>query len=308
MKLAHVMTESGPVLAVNVGEDLIDLAGYLRAASRRGARDAERAAMFSVLDAARASGDPALCVALNREAFSGLVAGMGSAGRDALAPHLVKECRHYLPPVAHPEKIIAIGRNYLAHALEGSGGVPQEVLFFSKAPSCLVGSGEPILAPEWAGRIDPEGELAVIMGKSGRYIEKDRAMDYVLGYSIINDVTAREMQHHDIRAGEPWFRSKSFDTFGPLGPFLVTADEVPDPHSLDIKTLVGGEVRQSDNTRSLMFKIPDIIAHISRFVTLKPGDVIATGTPEGMKAVFPGDTVEITIAGLGTLTNKLVKE
>lgn len=305
MKLARLMTDAGPVLAVKAGDSLVDLAAFLRhpkhaSAHGEGALDALRSAA--------ASGEPAIDVALNGHVFAGVAERMAAAAPEDLKPFEVKQPVRFLPPVSHPEKIVAIGRNYLAHALEGQGSVPKEVLFFMKSPSCLIGAGETVLAPEWAGRIDPEGELAVVMGKSGRYIPKDRAMDYVLGYSIINDVTARDMQHSDMKAGEPWFRSKSIDTFGPMGPFLVTADEVPDPHSLDIKTLVNSGVRQSDNTRSLMFKIPDIIAHVSRFVTLKTGDVIATGTPEGMKPIFPGDIVEITIQGLGTLTNKLERE
>lgn len=299
MKLARVATASGPVLAIKVKDDLYHLAAYLKS---RG-----KAAELGVLEQAVREGEPAVGVALQKDSFAGLVVEMESAGA-ALEPYRLKDVKTFLPPVVRPEKIIAIGRNYLAHAKEGFGRIPKEVLFFCKSPSCLLGCGEEIRAPEWAGRIDPEGELAVIMGKSGRYIPKDKAMEYVLGYSIMNDVTARDMQHDDMKAGEPWFRSKSFDTFGPLGPCLTTADEVPDPHSLDIRTLVNGEVRQSDNTSSLMFRIPDIMAHVSRFVTLKAGDIIATGTPEGMKPMFPGDTVEITVAGLGTLSNRLVRE
>ena len=302
MKIAHVITVSGPLLALKMGDDLVDIGAYLRA---RSTEDPKAAVALLLLEEGMRLGEPALAVGLHRDEFSAALAGLLSG---AFQPYLVKGHVTYLPPVSRPEKIIAVGRNYLAHAKEGFGRVPKEVLFFCKAPSCLTGCGEEVRAPEWAGRIDPEGELAVVMGKSGRYITKDKAMDYVLGYSIMNDVTARDMQHDDMKAGEPWFRSKSFDTFGPMGPYLATTDDVPDPHSLDVRTLVNGEVRQSDNTSSLMFKIPDIIAHVSKFMTLKAGDVIATGTPEGMKPIFPGDTVEITITGLGTLTNRLVRE
>ncbi len=305
MKLACVNVDSGPVLGVKIGEDLVDLAAFLR--DRRD-EDARAVAALSIIDAGVRAGESALAVAQHPDAFSPLFAELETLAPGALEPFALMGVETFLPPIAHPEKIIAIGRNYLAHALEGAGRVPKEVLFFSKSPSCLIGCGELIKAPAWAGRIDPEGELAVVIGKSGRYIEKDRAMEHVLGYSIMNDVTARQMQHDDMKAGEPWFRSKSFDTFGPLGPYLVTPDEVPDPHALDIRTVVNGEERQHDNTSSLMFRIPDIIAHVSRFVTLRTGDVIATGTPEGMKPVFPGDVVEITVAGLGTLTNQLVAE
>jgi 2-keto-4-pentenoate hydratase/2-oxohepta-3-ene-1,7-dioic acid hydratase in catechol pathway len=305
MKLARVNTDSGPVLGVKIGENLVDLAAFLR---DRGEEDARAVAALSIIDAGNRAGEPALAVAQHPDAFSPQVAELDTLTPATLEPFVLKAVKTLLPPVAHPEKIIAIGRNYLSHALEGAGRVPKEVLFFCKSSSCLIGCGELIKAPAWAGRIDPEGELAVIVGKSGRYIEKGRAMEHVLGYSIMNDVTARQMQHDDMKAGEPWFRSKSFDTFGPLGPYLVTLDEVPDPHALDIRTAVNGEERQHDNTSNLMFKIPDIIAHVSRFVTLRPGDVIATGTPEGMRPIFPGDVVEITVAGLGALTNRLAAE
>jgi 2-keto-4-pentenoate hydratase/2-oxohepta-3-ene-1,7-dioic acid hydratase in catechol pathway len=305
MKLARVKANSGSVLALKVGENLVDLAAFLRA---RRQKDARAVAALEILDAGSRAGEPALAVAQRCDAFAPHVGELEVLAPSAIEPYALKDVDVFLPPVARPEKIVAIGRNYLAHALEGSGRVPKEVLFFSKSPSCLIGSGEDIRAPAWAGHIDPEGELAVIVGKNGRYVEKDRAMEHVLGYSIMNDVTARQMQRDDIKAGEPWFRSKSFDTFGPLGPYLVTADEVTDPHALDIKTVVNGEARQQDNTSSLMFRIPDIIAHVSRFVTLKTGDIIATGTPEGMRPVFPGDVVEITVSGLGTLRNRLVAE
>jgi 5-oxopent-3-ene-1,2,5-tricarboxylate decarboxylase/2-hydroxyhepta-2,4-diene-1,7-dioate isomerase len=299
MKIALPEVGGSPLLCLVVGEALIDIESYARASS-------DALALDAVL-AASGSAEMALTLALQRDSISGLLARVQSAGLDELEAHLI-HAEVFYPPVLHPEKIIAIGLNYPAHAMEGGGYLPKEPLFFAKLPTCVTGSGKPILAPAWAGRIDPEGELAVIIGKEGRYISKEAAMDHVLGYSIINDVTARAMQGSDRRAGEPWLRSKSIDTFGPLGPYLVTKDEIPDPYSLDIVTTVNGEVRQKDNTRSLIFKVPELIAHVSRYIRLKAGDVIATGTPEGMKRAYPGDLIEITVAGLGTLRNRLMRD
>lgn len=299
MKIALPEVGGSPVLCLVIGESLISLESFARASS-------DVAALNTVLAAARST-EPALALALERGRISELVARAQSAALDELEAHLV-HAEVFSPPVLHPEKIIAIGLNYLAHAMEGGGHIPKEPLFFAKLPTCITGSGKPVLAPTWAGRIDPEGELAVIIGKDGRYISKKAAMDHVLGYSIMNDVTARAMQGSDRKAGEPWLRSKSIDTFGPLGPYLVTKDEVPDPYCLDIVTTVNGEVRQKDNTGSLLFKVPELISHVSRYITLRAGDVIATGTPEGMKRAYPGDIMEITVTGLGTLRNNLVKD
>lgn len=213
-----------------------------------------------------------------------------------------------LAPVKRPSKIMALGRNYMAHAVESGYHIPTEPVFFSKANSSVIGPDEPVVYKKYLTRVDPEGELAVIIGKAGANIPEEEAPSYVAGYTIMNDVTARDMQREDLKLSSPWMRSKGIDTFGPMGPWIVLPDEIREPVELGIETRVNGEVRQSDNTRSLMFKIPKLISYISSFHTLFPGDVISTGTPEGMKPVVPGDVMEVEIEGIGILHNPVVAE
>ena len=215
----------------------------------------------------------------------------------------------FQPPVSRPGKIIGIGRNYVAHAKEMDHAVPEEPLFFSKAPSSVTAPGSPIIIPSWfKGRVDHEAELAVVIGKEGRYIAAGNAYDHIAGFTIVNDVTARSMQKADMGKKHPWFRSKSLDTFCPMGPYLMPVGGLPDPHALAIELSVNGETRQKAKTSDMIFKIPDLIAYISRFMTLSPGDIIATGTPEGVSPLKPGDEVEITISELGTLKNPVLAE
>lgn len=214
----------------------------------------------------------------------------------------------YLPPILFPSKIIALGRNYAAHALEHTGVIPTEPIIFSKSPSSIIGNGESVIYRKYLTRVDPEAELAVVISKRAKDVSEESAMDYVAGYTCINDVTARDMQHQDLTQQLPWFRSKSIDTFCPIGPCLLTADEINGQPELEIQMKVNGEIRQQDNTRSLIFKIPKLIAFISQYMTIEPGDVIATGTPEGMKPVKPGDVMEVIIEKIGVLRNPVVAE
>ena len=213
-----------------------------------------------------------------------------------------------LAPIKRPSKILALGRNYMAHAVESGYHIPTKPVYFAKANSSVIGPDEPVVYKKFLTRVDPEGELAVIIGKEGANIPEDEAQSYVAGYTIFNDVTARDMQREDLKLSSPWVRSKGIDTFGPMGPWIVLPDEVKEPIELDIETRVNGEVRQKDNTRSLMFKIPKLISYISSFHTLFPGDVISTGTPEGMKPVQVGDVMEVEIEGIGVLRNPVVAE
>lgn len=213
-----------------------------------------------------------------------------------------------LTPVERPSKIMALGRNYMAHALESGYHIPTEPVFFSKANSSVIGPEEPVIYKKFLTRVDPEGELAVIIGKEGANIPEDDAPSYVAGYTIMNDVTARDMQIQDLKQSSPWMRSKGIDTFGPMGPCIVLPDEIQEPIELDIETRVNSEIRQKDNTRSLMFKVPKLISYISGYHTLVPGDVISTGTPEGMKPVQVGDVMEVEIEGIGVLRNPVVAE
>jgi 5-oxopent-3-ene-1,2,5-tricarboxylate decarboxylase/2-hydroxyhepta-2,4-diene-1,7-dioate isomerase len=211
-----------------------------------------------------------------------------------------------LPPNPRPNRILAIGRNYADHAKELGNVVPEDPIVFLKASTSVIGPEAAIEIPEWVGRVDYEAELLVVLGTGGKNLAEADAMRHVVGYSVFNDVTARERQRADQEKKQPWFRSKSLDTFGPLGPFLVTADEVPDPHDLRITLSVTGETKQDDTTASMIYRIPTLIAYLSRWFALEPGDVIATGTPSGVGPIRPGDVVEATVEGIGTLRNPVL--
>ncbi|MEW6227734.1 MAG: fumarylacetoacetate hydrolase family protein [Bacillota bacterium] len=211
-----------------------------------------------------------------------------------------------LPPVLRPSKIIGIGRNYVQHAREGGYYVPEEPIYFAKAPSSIVGTGHPVVYHTGLTRVDPEIELGVVIGRTCRAATEAEALDYVAGYTVVNDVSARDLQEADLKKYNPWFRSKSYDTFTPIGPFLTLKDEIPDPHNVEMTLRVNGEVRQHDTTAHMIFGVPKLIAYISEFITLLPGDVIATGTPHGIAPVFVGDVMEASIPPIGTLVNKVV--
>lgn len=207
-----------------------------------------------------------------------------------------------------PGKILCIGRNYSAHAAETGHEAPAKPVVFSKSPEACIGPGDPIRIREAYGRVDHEGELAVVMGKRAKDIQRGNARDYVAGYTIVNDVTARDMQQQDLKKGLPWFLSKSMDTFCPMGPALLLTDALVEPLEADVEVRVNGELRQQSNTRRLIFDIPALIAHITQYITLEPGDVIATGTPEGIAPLVPGDHVDVAIAPIGTLSNPVEAE
>jgi len=196
-----------------------------------------------------------------------------------------------------PTKIWAVGLNYKDHINELSFEAPKEPVIFMKALSSLCNPSDFIRIPSWAGRIDYEGELAVVIGKRGKNISEEEALDYVLGYSIMNDVTARELQQKD---GQ-WTRAKSFDSFAPFGPVLLLQKEMPPETRL--QTRLNGKVVQEATLAQMIFSVAQIISYISRFATLEVGDVIATGTPKGVGAIKPGDVVEIEIDGIGVLRN-----
>jgi 2-keto-4-pentenoate hydratase/2-oxohepta-3-ene-1,7-dioic acid hydratase in catechol pathway len=208
-----------------------------------------------------------------------------------------------MAPIASPAKIIALGLNYRLHAKEGHFDVPTEPILFMKAGSSVIGPGDAIRIPRDRGRIDHEVELAVIIGRTASRVKKKDAYKYIAGYSIINDVTAREVQTKDIANKHPWFRSKSFDTFTPFGPWIVTPDSIAPPVHLAIECRVNGTIRQKSNTKQLVFDIPTLIEFITRDITLEPCDVISTGTPHGIDEIKHGDVVTCRIAGIGELTN-----
>jgi 2-keto-4-pentenoate hydratase/2-oxohepta-3-ene-1,7-dioic acid hydratase in catechol pathway len=213
-----------------------------------------------------------------------------------------------LSPLVRPHKIIALGRNYMAHAIESGMAIPTEPVFFYKATSAIIGPEQPVIIKRGLTRVDPEVELAVVIGGRGANIPEKDAGAFVAGYTVLNDVTARDMQKEDLSRSNPWYRSKGIDTFCPVGPCIVLPDEIREPVELDLEMRVNGQVRQRDNTASLMFKIPHLIHFTSSFITLEPGDIISTGTPEGMAPVTPGDVMEAEVKGIGILRNPVIAE
>lgn len=213
-----------------------------------------------------------------------------------------------LAPIARPRAIYALGRNYPAHAKETGADVPKEPIVFGKAPTAVIGPDEDVIYKKWLTRVDPEAELAVIIGRCGVDISEDEATAYIAGYTVLNDVTARDIQKVDLAAGHPWLRSKGIDTFCPMGPNITLPDEIGHPIELEVELRVNGELRQKDNTRSMTFSVPYLISWISRYHRLYPGDVITTGTPKGIAPVKPGDVMEATVEKIGTLRNRVVSE
>lgn len=206
-------------------------------------------------------------------------------------------------PIMRPPKIIALGLNYVLHAQEGNFQVPKEPIIFMKAGSSVIGPGETIQLPRGLGRMDHEVELAVVIGNRATAVKKKDAHKYILGYCIANDVTARDLQMKDLEVKHPWFRSKSFDTFTPLGPWIVTADEIKPPVRLNVECRVNGKLRQKSNTNKLVFDIATQIEFITKFISLEPGDIISTGTPDGIGPIKHGDTVVCRIDKIGELSN-----
>jgi len=202
-----------------------------------------------------------------------------------------------LPPCA-PTKIIALGLNYRSHAEELQMRIPEEPLIFMKPSSAVIGQGGTIVRPVMAQRVDYEAELGVVIGKTSSKVSQQDAAQHILGYTCVNDVTARDLQRKDVQ----FTRSKSFDTFAPLGPWIETE---LDPDNVRVESLLNGQVRQSASTRDMIFPVYYLVMFISHIMTLHPGDVIATGTPSGIGPMQPGDTIEVRIEGIGTLRNRV---
>jgi 2-keto-4-pentenoate hydratase/2-oxohepta-3-ene-1,7-dioic acid hydratase in catechol pathway len=218
---------------------------------------------------------------------------------------------HLLPPVPRPPKIICVARNYAEHAAEAGFELPTIPILFARFPVTLVAPGDPIVRPAVSDELDWEGELAVIIGRGGRHITRDDALQHVAGYAIFNDVTVRDFQ---FRVPQ-YTAGKNFSASGPFGPWLTLADEVPDPQALEIVTTINGVEKQRANTSDMIFDVATIIEHIAEFVELEPGDVIATGSPAGVgfkrdppEFLRPGDICRIEISGLGALENPVAAE
>lgn len=221
-------------------------------------------------------------------------------GKETGKSYPLEEIR-LLPPV-EPSKIVCIGKNYAEHASEMGSAPPGEPMFFLKAPSALIGPGDSIVLPNHEHPIHWEAELAVVIGRRMKYVPAERALDFVFGYTIANDVSDRYYQKADGSFG--FGRAKSFDTFCPCGPVVVT--EGVNPLDVHITLTVDEEVRQSDSTRLMIHPVPKILSHLSEIMTLMPGDLVLTGTPKGVGAMKSGDLVEISIPGIGTLSNSVV--
>lgn len=214
-----------------------------------------------------------------------------------------------LSPVLHPGKILCVGLNYRDHAIESKMQIPRSPTIFLKLPNSVTGPESDIVLPRISAQPDYEVELAAVIGRRGKNIRPEDWEQYIAGYTILNDVSARDIQ----LATSQWTLAKSFDTFAPIGPSIVTADEVGDPHTLDIELSINGEVLQCSNTKHLIFRLPDLIAYISAIVPLEPGDIISTGTPAGVgfgrqphRWLKPGDIIVASIQGIGELQNRVV--
>jgi len=212
-------------------------------------------------------------------------------------------------PLLRPGKIVCVGLNYESHRAEQGIQSPARPIFFLKSENTICGQGDPIVLPPNSHQVDFEAEFAVVIGKRGKAIPEGKVFDHIAGYTILNDVSARDLQIGD----KQWFRGKSCDTFAPLGPCVVTKDEIPDPHALRISLTLNGKTMQDSNTSDLIFKIPFLVNYLSQSLTWEPGDLLSTGTPGGVGHhrkppvhLHPGDTVSITIEGIGRLTNPVV--
>jgi 2-keto-4-pentenoate hydratase/2-oxohepta-3-ene-1,7-dioic acid hydratase in catechol pathway len=250
-----------------------------------------------------------------RDVLAGGPAMLRAAAHVAEQPRAVRhdaENVKLLSPVPDPQKIICVGLNYRDHAAEGGVPIPKDPVLFSKFTTALIGHGEAIVLPPVSQEVDYEAELVLVLGNTGRNIPAVSAMEYLAGYTIGHDVSARDWQLK--KDGRQWLAGKTFDTFAPTGPVLVTADEVPDPHNLAIALRLNGQTMQSSNTGQMIFTAAALVAYVSQVVTLHPGDLIFTGTPPGVgmarkPPVFlkAGDVVEVEIERLGVLRNPVVQ-
>lgn len=253
-----------------------------------------------------------LTAAGHPDALSAIAAGIREVPREpgVYAGHRLSEVRLHTP-IPNPPRVFAIGLNYRDHARESGMEMPKVPVVFFKLSTSVIGPGEPIVLPRNSTQPDYEAEFAFVIGRGGYRIPASAWRDHVYGYTIVNDVSARDVQF----ATSQWNLSKSFPTFCPLGPAIVTDDEIDDPHNLDISLTIDGETLQHSNTSELVFRIPELIEYISSITPLLPGDIVSTGTPPGVglgrnpkRWLKPGETVTITIESLGSLTNPVIAE
>jgi 2-keto-4-pentenoate hydratase/2-oxohepta-3-ene-1,7-dioic acid hydratase in catechol pathway len=287
MRLATIQTPSGPRVAVRQGDAYVDLNATDSSLPTR-MRDLLTAGPEVLRRAATAAARPD-------------------------APRYPADQTKLLPPVPDPAKIVCIGLNYRDHATESGQPIPEEPVLFSKYATALIGQGDSIVLPPVSQEVDYEAELVVVIGRQGRNIAREKAADYIAGYTVGHDVSARDWQFKG--KAKQWMVGKTFDTFAPLGPEIVTPDEVGDAHRLAIRLRLNGKVMQESNTDQLIFTAFDLVAYLSQVFTLQPGDLIYTGTPSGVgfardPKVFlkPGDVAEVEIEKLGVLRNPVVQQ
>src|SRR5437588_1591593 len=305
MKLAQFKTKTSDQqrLGILIGDVVCDVSELARAAKSTGRGVAEWLVnVDSTLEVIK-RGAPAL------EQLGELMnSSEPSTGRPGVVAYSL-DLIEFLPAV-YAGKILAIGRNYAEHAVEGGSDLPKAPLLFNKLPNALNAHEKTIVLPSISTQVDFEAELAVIIGRRAKRVSEAEALDHVFGYSLINDVSARDLQYDD----KQWTRGKGLDTFAPLGPFIATRDEIEDVQSLKIQELLNGNVMQSSNTSKIIFSVAYLVSYLSQGITLEPGDVIASGTPDGVGAfrkppVFlkNGDMFEVRIEKLGTLRNPITR-
>jgi 2-keto-4-pentenoate hydratase/2-oxohepta-3-ene-1,7-dioic acid hydratase in catechol pathway len=313
MKLVTYAGPNGPALGVVEGELVVDVGAALDWGGLLKKPEPNLRAAVETLEAA--DGPPADMIDLisrGADYFRALGVVTGAAAstapdEDGLLTPVAKA--HLRAPIGRPPKITCVGLNYADHAREQGIEAPETPVFFLKSSNTIIGPGDPIRIPPNTQQPDYEAELAVVIGKGGSRIPQERAWEHVAGYTLLNDVTARDMQHDD----KQWFRGKSCDTFAPTGPWIVTADEISDPHALAISLTLNGQTMQDSNTSNLIHRIDFLISYLSQSLSWEPGDLISTGTPPGVgmarkPPVFikAGDKISVTIEGIGSLTNPVV--
>ncbi len=301
MRLCSFLKNGEAKLGMVCGDRLLDLTA---AAQSKGSRIAKLADFTDASALWNADANDALSAAHREITAGGIPSDWGNFS-DLLGSQA------WLPPVHKPEKIICIGLNYRDHAAESGMELPKEPVFFNKYNNALIGASGPVILPSNSSQVDWEAELAFFIGRKAKRVAPEEALEFVGGYTILHDVSARDWQ---FRTGQ-WVSGKTFDTFAPCGPFLVTPDEIPDPHALDIKLTLNGSVMQSSNTRNLIFGIPVLVSYLSHIFTLQPGDIISTGTPPGVgfarkPRVFlrDGDKVEISVQNIGVMSHVCLTE
>jgi 2-keto-4-pentenoate hydratase/2-oxohepta-3-ene-1,7-dioic acid hydratase in catechol pathway len=286
MRLGTVQTSSGPRAVVKSGDFCVDLHAT----------------------------DPVFppSVRLLLDAGTALLQKAEHAADNPRAVRLPAAEARLLAPIPDPHKIVCVGLNYRDHAAESGAPIPKDPVLFSKYATALIGPEETIELPSSSSEVDFEAELVIVIGKKGRHLKAQEAWSHVAGYTVGHDVSARDWQLK--KDGKQWMVGKTFDTFAPTGPWIVTADEVPDPHNLAIKLRLNGKTMQDSNTRQMIFNVGEVVAYCSQVFTIEPGDLIFTGTPPGVgmarkPPVFlkPGDVAEVEVEKLGVLRNRVVQ-